>query len=250
MTTSLGIAPPPCPHSWPTVLVLLFGTPEEAVFKGVPLFPSVISVCQGQGCPRQYILAVWTFLVHPQTFFPPRRGPWAWYEMERGRQILWPNNSPSKSYCSTPRVGRRILMFSGLCHGRSSLVPLWAPGPLRLPKARSWRFGVRGALSLILLWDDTDCFGIRGAHSMALLWSGADLTVEGSLGNWAGFISLRTPSLSFVRDKFPPDFAFYIRRPRRTILLHLQAPKSYRNSKFSHFHEPRMPLKLWASQLR
>ena len=56
-----------------------------------------------------------------------------------------------------------------------------------------------------------------------------------------GFISLGIPSLSFVRGKFPPDFAFYIRRPGRTILLHLQAPESCRNSKFSHFHEPRMP---------
>ena len=37
-------------------------------------------------------------------------------------------------------------MFSGLCHGRSSLVPLRASGPFHLPKARSWRFGVRGAI--------------------------------------------------------------------------------------------------------
>ena len=60
-------------------------------------------------------------------------------------------------------------MFSGLCHGRSSLVPLGAPGPLRLSKAHSWRFGVRDALSLIILGDDTDRFSIWGAHSMALL---------------------------------------------------------------------------------
>ena len=60
-------------------------------------------------------------------------------------------------------------MFLGLYHGWSSLVPLRAPGPLRLPKARSWRFGVRAALSLILLEDDADSFGIRGAHSMAPL---------------------------------------------------------------------------------
>ena len=110
-------------------------------------------------------------------------------------------------------------MFSGPIHGLPSLVPLLVPGPLRSPKARSWRFGVRGVLSLILLWDGTDRFGIRGAHSMAPLWSGADLTAEGSLGNWAGFISLGIPFLSFVRGKFPPDFAFYIRRLGRTILL-------------------------------
>ena len=60
-------------------------------------------------------------------------------------------------------------MFSDLCHDWSSLVPLLALGPLCLPKARSWRFDVRGALSLILLWDDVDRFGIRGTHSMAPL---------------------------------------------------------------------------------
>ena len=60
-------------------------------------------------------------------------------------------------------------MSSGLYHGQLSLVLLWVPGPLRLPKARSWRFGVRGALSSILLWDDADRFGIRNAYSMAPL---------------------------------------------------------------------------------
>ena len=60
-------------------------------------------------------------------------------------------------------------MFSGLCHGWSSLVPLGASGYLRLPKARSWCFDVRGTLSLILLGDDADCFGIRSAHSMVPL---------------------------------------------------------------------------------
>ena len=44
-------------------------------------------------------------------------------------------------------------MFSGLCQGRLSLALLWAPGPLLLPKAHSWRFSARGALSLILLWE-------------------------------------------------------------------------------------------------
>ena len=60
-------------------------------------------------------------------------------------------------------------MFSGLYHDRLSLVPLWVSGPLCLPKARYWRFSVRGALSLILLWDDADCFGIRNVYSMAPL---------------------------------------------------------------------------------
>ena len=76
------------------------------------------------------------------------------------------------------------------------------------------------------------------------------LAVKGSLGNWAGFISLGIPSLSFVRGKSPPDFAFYIKRLGRTILLHLRAPESCRNSKFFHFHEPRMLPELWASQMR
>ena len=74
--------------------------------------------------------------------------------------------------------------------------------------------------------------------------------VKGSLGNWAGFIPLGIPSLSFVPSKLPPDFAFYIRHHGRTILLHLQAPVSCKNSKFSHFHEPRMPPEFWASQWR
>ena len=60
-------------------------------------------------------------------------------------------------------------MFSGLYHDRLSLVILWAPGPLRLPKACFWRFGVRGALSLILLWGDADYFGIRNVYLMAPL---------------------------------------------------------------------------------
>ena len=114
------------------------------------LSPFMISADRGQSCPWQYILAVWTFFVHPRTFLSPRHGPWAWYEMGQGRQFLWPHNNPSKSCCPAHQAGRRILMFSGLCHGQSGLVLLLVPGPLRLPKARSYRFGVRGALSLIL----------------------------------------------------------------------------------------------------
>ena len=141
-------------------------------------------------------------------------------------------------------------MFSDLCHGRSSLVPLGRPGPLRLSKARSWSFGVRGALLLILFKDVANRFSIRGAHSMAPLRSGTDSTVKGSLGNWTRFISLGIPSLSFVQGKFPPDFVSYRRRPGKIILLCLQTPESCGDSRFSHFHEPRMPLDLWASQLR
>ena len=60
-------------------------------------------------------------------------------------------------------------MSFGLYHGRLSLIPLWTPGPLRLPKARSWHFDVRGALSLIFLWDGADLFDIRNVYSMAAL---------------------------------------------------------------------------------
>ena len=94
-------------------------------------------------------------------------------------------------------------MLSGLCPDRLSLVPLWASGPLHLPKAHSWRFGVQCALSLILLWGDVDRFDIQSMHSMVPLWSNADLAIEGSLGNWAEFIPLGIPSLSFVSGKFP-----------------------------------------------
>ena len=119
-----------------------------------------------------------------------------------------------------------------------------------MSKARSWRFSVRGALLLILFGDVANRFGIQGAHSMAPLRSGANSAVEGSLGNWARFISPRIPSLSFVQGKFPPDFVSYRRRPGKIILLCLQTPESYGDSRFSHFREPRMPLDLWASQLR
>ena len=43
---------------------------------------------------------------------------------------------------------------------------------------------------------------------------------------------------------------FRSRRPGKIILLCLQTPESYGDSRFSHFREPRMPLDLWASQLR
>ena len=55
----------------------------------------------------------------------------------------------------------------------------------------------------MLFWDDTDRFGIRYVYSMASLWSGEDLEVEGSFGNWAEFILLDIPSLSFVCGELP-----------------------------------------------
>ena len=46
------IAPPPRPHSCPTVLVLLFGTTGRVVFEGVLLSLSVTLVGRGQDGPR------------------------------------------------------------------------------------------------------------------------------------------------------------------------------------------------------
>ena len=91
VTASLGIAPPPRPHCGPTVLVFLFRMPGEAVLESVPLSPSVTSVRWGQGCPRQRLLAAWTFFVHPWTFLRPRHEPWTWYEMGQGCHILRPH---------------------------------------------------------------------------------------------------------------------------------------------------------------
>ena len=47
------IAPPPCSHSCPTVLVLLFGMTGRAVFGGVLLSPFVTLVGRGQDGPRR-----------------------------------------------------------------------------------------------------------------------------------------------------------------------------------------------------
>ena len=120
--SSPRIAPPPCPHSCPTVLVLLFRTTGRAVFGGVLLSPSVTLVGRGQDGPRRWLLAAWAFLTYPRTFLLSRRGPWAWYEMGRACQILRPQNSPSKSCCSAPQTERRVLMSSGPPNGLSNLI--------------------------------------------------------------------------------------------------------------------------------
>ena len=92
VTASPGIAPPPHPHIWSTVVVFLFGMPGEAVLESVPLSPSMTSVCRGQGCPWQRLLADWTLFVHPRTFLLPQYGHWAWYEMGWGCHILRPHS--------------------------------------------------------------------------------------------------------------------------------------------------------------
>ena len=77
MTASPRIAPPPCPHSCPTVLVLLFGMTGKAVFESVLLSPFVTLVGRGQDSPRRCLPAAWAFLIHPWTFLLSQRGPWA-----------------------------------------------------------------------------------------------------------------------------------------------------------------------------
>ena len=69
VTASSRIVPPPCPHSCPTVLVLLFGTTGRIVFEGVLLSPSVTLVGRGQDGPRRCLPAAWAFLVHLGHFF-------------------------------------------------------------------------------------------------------------------------------------------------------------------------------------
>ena len=91
VTASPKIAPPPCPHSCPTVFVILFGTTGRAVFEGVLLSPSVTLVGWGQDGPRRCLPAAWAFLTHPWMFLLSRRGPWAWYEMGLACQILRPH---------------------------------------------------------------------------------------------------------------------------------------------------------------
>ena len=55
------IAPPPCPHSCPPMLVLLFGTTGKVALDGVLLFPSMTSVRRGQDSLRRCLLAALGF---------------------------------------------------------------------------------------------------------------------------------------------------------------------------------------------
>ena len=132
-------------------------------------------------------------------------------------QILQPHNSPSKSCCPAPRTERRILTFSGPYHGRLSLVPLWVPGFLHLPKARSWCFGVRGALSLMLFWEW--CGSLRYTECV---FNGAFMKRRG-FGGWRfpwelGEIYFAWHSFFELCERWtPPDFVFYIRHHERTI---------------------------------
>ena len=105
MTISSWIAPPPYSHGWLITLVLSLRTLWKAAFGSVTLFPSVTSVCQGQDCPWQRLLAIWTFFIRPRTFLPPQCWLWAWYEMGQGCQILWPHKRSFKT-------NKRVILFS------------------------------------------------------------------------------------------------------------------------------------------
>ena len=102
-----------------------------------------------------------------------------WAEVSR---TFWPHNSPSRSCCPDPQTGRWILTFSGLNHGRLSLVSLWVLGFLRLPMARSWHFGVRGASSSMLsFWRE--CGSLQYTECV----------FNGAFMKWHGFGSWRFP---------------------------------------------------------
>ena len=53
VTDSSIIAPPPCPHSCPPMLVISFGTTGRIALDGVLLFPSMTSIPRGQDGPRR-----------------------------------------------------------------------------------------------------------------------------------------------------------------------------------------------------
>ena len=61
VTAYPGIAPPLYSHGCLVALVLFLGTLWETALSGVSLSPSMISVCLEQDCPRQRLLAIWTF---------------------------------------------------------------------------------------------------------------------------------------------------------------------------------------------
>ena len=211
----------------------------------------MISVRRGQGCPCQYILAIWTFFVRPWAFLPSWHRPWAWCETGQGHQTFWPHNSSSKSWCLAPREGRRILMFLAyIMVGRVSFpVGIRASSPTQGMLLAFWC--MRCAVI------DTFMGWCRLLRYIGCAFNGAFMRRHW-LSGWGFpwklggiYFAWNSPSSSFVRRKFPPDFTFYIKCLGRTITLHLQAPESCRNSKFLlSLHEPKMPLELWVSQLR
>ena len=75
----------------PYDLESLFAILEWIASSDVALFSPMILAYRGEGHPRQYNLVVWIPFIRPQALLPPRRGPWARYQMGRSPQILWPH---------------------------------------------------------------------------------------------------------------------------------------------------------------
>ena len=138
MTGSFTIAFSPCSHSCPPTLVLSFGNDGEGCFGWC-----IALSFHDTNSPRTWRSSA----IPPNSFgpslvilgrFPPQLGPLGLiFEMDRGTQILWPYNSPSKSCCPDSQTGRGILTVSGLHHGWLSLAFSRALEFLRLPMARS-----------------------------------------------------------------------------------------------------------------
>ena len=87
----LGLSLHHSPMASPYGLESLFAILEWIVSSDIALFSPMILACRGEGRPRQYNLVVWIPFIRPRALLPPRRGPWAWYQMGQSLQILWPH---------------------------------------------------------------------------------------------------------------------------------------------------------------
>ena len=138
VTTFPRAASPPIPLWLAYMAWNLFGDPRVDVLRrcgsffshdfGLPRTGSSSAVHSGSLDSLHFV---------PEHFFLPGVGFGFEMEWAEASSTFWPHNSPSKSCCPAPRTGRRILTFSGLHHGRLSLVSLWVSRFLRLPMAHS-----------------------------------------------------------------------------------------------------------------
>ena len=117
MTISPWIAPAPYAYEYPTILILLLGAPWEATFAGVLFSPLGIWDAEGRivlgnvSRPFGLSLSVLSY------FFLLGAG--------LGLSIKWAGVvrflGPTIACCPAPRMERRVLVTSGLCHGLSSI---------------------------------------------------------------------------------------------------------------------------------
>ena len=77
----------------PYGLESLFAILEWIALGDVALFSPMILAYREEGRPRQYNLVVWIPFIRPRAHLPPRRGPWALYQMCWSPQILWPHGT-------------------------------------------------------------------------------------------------------------------------------------------------------------